>query len=605
MDEENPNDAERQSRPEEGSVNSAGERIGLAQAVDDESPGPCPVPITPVLRRRLTARRAQQQRLRQRMADSIRPRPCRLRLFLFGFAGAALVMLLVAGTLPLKYTGTARFERRSPPTTEGGAGESGAFETYRSTLRQDLTGRLAVEHVIRSLKIDQGLPHDTGGDLSTEGRRMLQDMVRTMQQAIEISYDVRTDAVDVIAVSFTSGDPRAAQEVPNALVTHYILQISEEILTQLKANSDEIGKRWSAANKKYEDARTARMEFEKENAGKFVDTQELGGQIGRITVEVDEWTRLLSAAEMNKRCLEQLADNAKADAESMKDEGSEPTEVIWGPNPELAGLKEQLRNAREALDIEFQITKRLETHPGVMALRGNIARIEERIKDTPEQIIVERKFTGAVGSSARPYAVERADALTQIELCQEAIGRRNRECERLQELLDGSPQQKSVGLLHQDHERLASEEAKCRAEADHYLRQQTEVERNMAAELAKRRTILAPLDEAQEQYKPQSPVLRQVLTVAAVSGLLFGLLLAALPLRVNGRKRIVLTLAVVLLLAAVVLTTLSNVIRLEYPERHRAYVNNPLRFLREAALYRGDDAPSFSRNHRETPGDWR
>lgn len=516
--------------------------------------------------------------------------------FLIGAVLAPMFVLVVASQWPLKYTGTARFERRSPPATEGGAGGVGDFETYKSTLRQDLAGRQAVEAVLTSPELKKmyqelRLPHDPGGKLSPEGRPMLQDKVRSMQQDIVVNYEVRSDTVDLIAVSFTSDDRVAAQKVPNALVDHYIRQIVDKIKEQLKKNYDNIVESWKAANTKFEKARKERMDFEEKNAGKLQDTNSLGEQIIRITADIDELGRLKSAAEKNKTRLEQMAADAKAATEPKEGEEPEPAEVVWGPNPEIAALREQLRKINEELDIAVTVKKmRYEppdnVHPTVQAMKDNIGRIEKQIKEVQErnpgtdglrkqlketqekldvaintdhmaedhptvkalkddidriekqitekqdQIIIQSVFRRPVRPLENPFAVELVDAQSQIESLSDAIGKKMREQERLQAVLTESVQR------GQDHERLVTEEANRKAEADHYLGQQTQVERNMAAEMAQRRTNLYPVDEAQEQYKPSSPVLWQVLIMAVVAGLASG---AGLVLLVHRLDRSITT----------------------------------------------------------------
>lgn len=371
-------------------------------------------------------------------SESLQARTCRVRFFVFGFTFMASAVLVAAMFLPMKriitaseppkYTGTARFERRSPPATENDVDAGRDFiETYSPTLRTNLAGRPAIEAVVHDLKMDQDLPHEADGMLSPEGRRRLQGMVADIQESIEITYDVQTPLVDVIAVSFTSSDHDAAKDVPNALVEHYIMQTMEAIVSQLELEYNDILKDSLYGSRRLEEARRSRADFEVQHAGQFLDAEVVGAQIAGISDEI----AALKATVVDG----QPATVAKT----------------------IAGKTDEIKRLRERLSESF--------------------------------------------------------------------------------------------VLRLERERLVAEEAKFKAEADHYQAQLALAERDMRAELSKRRTLLVPLEEASEpvgtrtvkSHEPGAPALWYILVAAGGAGLLVGVLLAALPIRIKRAGRVGLT----------------------------------------------------------------
>lgn len=437
-------------------------------------------------------------------------------LFLLSAALVALLVLIVGSTLPRKYTGTARFERRSVDVSQGGAGGGSAFESYKSVLRQDLAGRQAIEMAIASLNLDYGFPRNAEGQLEAEGLRMKQDLVLAMQRNIDITYDVKTQSVDVVAVSYTCDNPWGAEKVPNFLMDLYIQKVVEKIQTEFDANIAVVKAAADTKRKEYETAQEERIEHEKTAAGKLQDPNYIGELIARLETDIDELGRTRDAARKTIARLEQLAADAKAAAGSQEGQDkSVPAEVIMGRNPELDRLNAKLTQAKEELDKAVNDAGMKEDHPTVQRIKATIARLEEEIKNTPEEVVASKRFVHP-GTFINPYAADLASANTDYEVASRAIEQKERELARQQQLLAACT---TANKAHQEYLRKEAEAFKAYEVARNELNR---LEEQRKAELAKRRTNLYKRDVAEQPYKPSSPVFWQLLVVALVAGLAAG-----------------------------------------------------------------------------------
>ena len=115
---------------------------------------------------------------------------CRRKgLFLLSASVFAVAALHASHLLPLKYTGRAKFERRTDVATSRSRGqESESFETIKLTLHHELAGRAAVDHVAEELGLVQGnaFPREKNGQLTHEGQMAKQELVESLKQRIEV-----------------------------------------------------------------------------------------------------------------------------------------------------------------------------------------------------------------------------------------------------------------------------------------------------------------------------------------------------------------------------------------------------------------------------------
>lgn len=539
-------------------------------------------------------------------------------LFLLTTCLATLAVLVLSQFLQLKYTGTASFERRTPRTTaEGGVGVGqSSIDTYRNTLWQEIMGKKAIEKTIIKLGLDTNLPHDQG-QLTTKGKRMKQDLIRAMQKSAHFNYEVRTKEIDIISVSFTSDDPRLAKEIPDTLIEEYILRVKGRVLKSLTDSAGYAEKQLAKARRELsspdpedKSARKERLDYEVKYAGRLFDNPNaLGDRIIQLTSEIDDLDRQVQAARKKKARLDALVRQANAESE-----GSEGRRVQKerGPNPMWNRLQEQLRQAEEQLSIARTVSGMKENHPTVQSLKLNIKRIQGQIEKTDKIIVLREVEVFGDVNAYDPNAVELAKVMSDLEASEDALAKKNRDLESLHKLLADS------GPVRQEYARLLKDEEQKQAEVDRWVRRQSEIKENLAAEILSRRTQLEQIERAEEQYRPSWPVWWQILVISVVVGLACGGGLAFLfdlldrsitttdeamtefdiPLYgvvgeiltpgdrfwTNLKRYILVPVATVVIIVSLGLAVGDLVLKLQWPDQHGLWQTDPFGYVKDHIL---------------------
>jgi len=235
-------------------------------------------------------------------------------LFLAGAGLFAFAALVGACWYPLKYTGLARFERRS----DSASPDDRAFESLKLTLEHELIGKNAVEIAVERLEKDNlvpPLPRSRDGKLTVEGQMTRQELVRGLMAGLRASFDVRSPQVDLVSVTFTDRDSALAKELPNILVTGYIDRTSEQIVGNLTESHKFLGRQVNDANTRLQELMGKKINFEKQYAGQLPDSPgALNQQIERLAGEIDSIRRQRDSAERKlKNWKEVLARSGTAD----------------------------------------------------------------------------------------------------------------------------------------------------------------------------------------------------------------------------------------------------------------------------------------------------
>lgn len=520
-------------------------------------------------------------------------------LFVLGACLFMLAALWAAQFLPLKYTGTAKFERRVDPSDEQSSNLGGdSFSVHKLTLQHELTGTRAIERVIEELGMARGLPRGPDGELTLPGKRAFQGLVASIKKDLLVSWEVRSERIDLVSVSFTHGDARIAEELPNTLVKNYINRVGKQIVDGLTESRDFLLKQVNTSTKRLEELRQQRIAFEVRHAGTFPDNPNLlEEQIRQLTADLDASRVQQMRARQNRERLKALA---KPDAST-----DTPVQIIKGPNPDLARLKEQLRDNEEKLDIALTISGMRETHPTVQNLRQNIERLEKRIAETPAEIELQKVFGMGGGDSS--LAMELAAVESELEMSTKEIERQQNRLTALEDL------KANYLPIRQEYQRMTEQEKEQEQELRRWQGRLTQVAMALEAEAAERRTHLNTVQLAEEQFRPSSPKDWQVFGFAIVGGLAFGGLLVFLAntfdrsistteqaityfdLPVYGvvgeimtaRDRMLRKLKLWLLGPAVALVvvaalagaTLNMVLLLKYPDQHKKWKAHPAGYV--------------------------
>jgi len=497
-------------------------------------------------------------------------------LFLASAALFAFATLVGSCWWPLKYTATARFERRSDPASEDLVrGKSESFDALKMTLEHELKGTNAVDAAADDLegkRLLPALPRGQDGKLTAEGRMQRQELVRNLMDDLKVVFEVRSQEVDLVSVSFTDPDPVLAQQLPNTLITNFISRMGERIVANLTASRDFLQRKVEEANTRFVELTRKRIDFETKYAGMQPSSPDaLAQELQKISSDMDTVRRQHTAAQQKVDRFKALMDAAKRPltaAEKPKETPAEtegdaktPEAKAEGkpaspadPSPELAlraaytellKRQEQLLQYKSSLEEAKTLGHMTDKHPRVIALRKQIADTENQVTDAQNRVVeLEARVrelagravtptTTALDTSGRDAILEEArqrgnelrDTLLTMDLAaaQSEVDSTTNELARLQQRkVDVDKLLNQFGPIRQEYLGIVKDVTDQQAEVDRWQKRQTEVQMTLAAEAAKRRTHLTQVELAQEQFKPSSPKLLYVLAFAILGGLAFG-----------------------------------------------------------------------------------
>jgi len=507
--------------------------------------------------------------------DALRMVFRRRLMFVGGAILFALAALVGACWWPLKYTGTAKLERRMDVAAEESRSKSESFEAVKRMLQQELGGPNAIAEAIEELerqRLVDPLPRGKDGKLTSEGLRVRQEMVAALAADLKVTFDVNSPEVDIVKVEFTHPDPNLAQEFPNVIVTKYISRVGTQIVDNLTASRDFLRDKVAIARSRLDEFTRKRLDFEKEHAGALPDNAAvLQERLQQLAASIDTTRGQLVLAQQKLGQIRALKASPvgpggdKAPAESAP-KGAEKKEGAGANSPEpvsvdqvrdlerryadaaheLAGLVEQQAQTKRALDEAKTLNHMTDQHPKVKALKKQfddldkrIAALKTTVADLDKQI---RDAQGALVKAgerlpeslaspanlanpfmARQMELQEATLAIQEASSQAEVQMHTNELERLQARLKVSEDAWSrLGAAKQEYMEIIKNVAEQQGETDRWQKRLTDVEMDLAAEAAKHRTRLRQVVLAEEQFVPSSPKLLYVLVLALVGGLAFG-----------------------------------------------------------------------------------
>ena len=518
------------------------------------------------------------------------------------FAIAALAAVPYIPQFEKKYTGTAIFERRSDAAVGlQRRGEADSFESIKLTLEHELKGRTAIERAVEELGLTKGLPRGNDGQLTLKGTKDKQALVKRLKEAVGARWDVRSEQVDLVSVSFTHKDPNRAQQLPNTLVRNYINRVSENIVERLTASRDFLQKQVQGIEQRLAAATKRRIDFEAEHGGMLPDSP------GALQEKMREVGGDIDSVRRQQTTARQTFERLNALAEKIQENPDEPFQVVKGPNPELERLKEQLRTYKDSLQNARTLNHMTEKHPTVVTLREKIAEIEKQIEEEPEETVLEKIYGKGAGNDNLSMAL--AAARSEVEMTEGELKRLQKRLDDLQALMA------NYSPIRQMYLDILGKVRDLEAEKTSWQERLSGVEMALSAEVAKRRTHLNAVQLAEKQFRPSSPKLHYLLGFALMGGLAFGSGLVLLANMVDrsvwtpqdaekafglpvcgvigeivppttrlwrGARRFLVEPAIMLvLLAAIGIGCLNAVLWLQEPEQYAQWTSAPLAYLGE------------------------
>jgi uncharacterized protein involved in exopolysaccharide biosynthesis len=529
----------------------------------------------------------------------------RWRPFVLGASLFAIAAMLGGQLVPLKYTGETKFERRGDPASEENArARSESFETLKLTLQHELIGFDAVAKAAEDEGLMTGLPHGPDGQLTHQGIIARQELVNRLIRTLKVTWDVRSEQVDLVTVGFTHDDPLLAERMPNTLVRNYINRIGQQTVDRLTVSRDFLEKQVKECTTRVDDITKKRLEFEAKHAGALPDNP------GALQQRIEVLTKDIDTVRVQNTMARDKVARFKALGLATTGPSSQPVQVIRGPNPELKALQGQLQKFQEDLDSALALNRMTENHPTIKMLRKKVEQLKEKIKETPEEAVIHSVY--GVSQQSGDMAMQMAAAESEVEVT-------DRELQRLQaQLSEHQRVMANFAPIRQEYIQMLEKQREVEAERTRWQQRQSGVQMDLAAEIANRRTHLSAVQVAQKQSKPSSPSLLMVLALALGGGLAFGSGLVFLtqmldrsistteeaarhfglpihgvteeivPPRLRARRRmrrwILGPVISFVVLAALVVSAVNIAIWLEYHDLYAEWRRSPVGFLVQAAL---------------------
>jgi len=526
--------------------------------------------------------------------------------FLLGWALFALAALVVADWLDVEYTASGIFQRRVDETLgdERLSGVTGrdVFESEKTVLHEEIAGHDAVEAAAEELGLlDDLKPGEMSEMLPGEDRRdpadARWDRVEALRQRIVVRWKAQSKKVDQITVTFTDSDRDIAYKLPNLLITNYSTNVPERTQGRLEESYAFLKEKVDSYRKQMLDLDIKKIELETSNIGLLEKQQyDIVWRMQVCRADLEAVHRLLNIAKQKYARLIALHD-------AQSQEPDQPIQVIKGPNPELERLGAELREYKVELDLLITLQHMTNDHPMIQTLLARIALMEERIRNTPPETVLQTIY--GRGEGADILAAQVAAAQSEVEILTaeyDRVASQHAGYEKMNTDLEKS--RKEYAKINEQIEALSVESAE-------WKQRFRQVEMALEAEKKGLRTDITAVQVAKRPDRAAFPKMSRILGMAFGGGLVF----AALWLTFASRKdrtiaavedadfgvpvlgvigeittrrqramrafnRWALTpLVTAILLIAIGLASLNMLLKLHYPDRYPTWREAPATFV--------------------------
>lgn len=183
---------------------------------------------------------ASLARVRENITEAIRILVLRRWFFLVPFCLAMVLVTTASHFLPRAYTATTTFERVDDEVLQNlpVRGEKGSFLPFRETLRRDIRSPKIMDEVVVQLGLDDDLPREPDGNLTTEGRKTLQRIGQRL--AFCVTAHILRSAVhkDTIQLAYRGPEIKIAAGLLDAIRDAYINQTRAKITERIQENKE-------------------------------------------------------------------------------------------------------------------------------------------------------------------------------------------------------------------------------------------------------------------------------------------------------------------------------------------------------------------------------
>ncbi len=234
-----------------------------------------------------------------------------------------------------------------------------------------------MDQVIEQLKADANLMTQLG--VTTDNLPMRR---AALTRKVNLGYEIATNELDQVNVTFTDENPAFARWAINSLVNNYINRTRQQIDQRLRQSAVFFENEVDASRARIEELENQKLVFEIEKADLLPDNpNSLQNALAAAKARLAELTRDRSATLVRIRGLE----------EAIEDTPALSPKTITQRNPELARLETEHRQTEEQLSLFLNTYRMTERHPDVTTLRTKLVEIQQRIDQTDQEVVAQRE----------------------------------------------------------------------------------------------------------------------------------------------------------------------------------------------------------------------
>ena len=316
----------------------------------------------------------------------------------------------------------------------------------------------------------------------------------------------------MVSVNFADPSNDLVYQLPNRLVDDYTQEVYERNRSMLESSHNFLFDK----NKAFQDELNAqekkRIDLETLHPGVTSEQhQQIVWVEQRIAADEEAVRRLLAIAEAHVLAIQKTKDIT---AETPL---SQPVEIEKGPNPEKERLGAERQKYKEELDLALTLRCMTRDHPAVKTLQERINIMEQRIRETPDEIELRKVYS--MGGGGEIYTARLAAAQAEVEILKA-------EYDRVQTQVAGyAKMQQDLDIARKEYVGCLERMDAIKVEAKSWQDRLRQVEMALAAEDNKLRMKTETIQKAQKPILPSSPRLAIVLGVSLGGAVLLGALM--------------------------------------------------------------------------------
>lgn len=430
---------------------------------------------------------------------------CRHQKKAFFPAIAVMIIVMVAShRIPRVYRAEAKFQRLNDAALQqmGDQTIDQNLNPIRRALTEDLKGRTAIEQVVDDLQLTRDLPHTPDGQLTAEGQMRKMDMVRQLQDRVNVWFTIKSDQVDQICVSYTDTDRVLAPKVVNTLVENYIRKTRQQLDEALLNAKTFFDREVSRYRTRMAELESKKLKFEMDHPGLAPDDPSSNQN------KLLELRALMAQSKQELKVSQQKHASLKAwvDAQPQFIE-----QKRRGQNPILTDLLARKASLESELEEHLVHWGRTDDHPLVVKTRRRLVEMEQKIKETPVEAVI--------GTDQSPNQ-SRMGAEQQVQMLEGTMVALSRQVEELaQQIEEYEVRNRNLFVVRNDYVKIEREYLESRQQLEFWennLRQTTVA---LRAEVGQRGVRLSIIQRAPDMARPSEPTLIGIIGVALVLGL--------------------------------------------------------------------------------------